>query len=550
MARLKRIQIEGYRSINEPIVVGFPPNQPVVLIGENNTGKTNITRAIDLLFGEFHPKYKSLEDHDHYGRNPKRLIDIQADVSGFQGKLGRSGEFSCIGFHFSCIEGEKNDFVAIQDDEGENKYVSNDLRSELTSIVVNAERNLSYQLSYASKFTLLSKVTKAFHKKLCEDEDKVNRLKELFSQIKDTFLEVPEFSDFRDNMSSIAGEVIANMASGLELDFTAYDPSNYFKALGINPTEDGNARNFDELGTGQQQILALSFAQAYSRSFLGDLILIIDEPEAHLHPLAQKWLARTMFQMAKDGLQIVLTTHNAHFINLEFLEGIKLIRKAENETQVISKRKSDLYQHCIATNADENKTREDTIIPFYANHSTSRILNGFFANKIVLVEGPTEELTLPVYLEKVGLDTLKEGIEVINVAGKGNLAKWWRLFTLYEIPTFVCFDNDSRKDGNGNKRKDALKAIGIPEEEIDELLTEEHWNINDNFCVFGEDFEATMRASFDEYEAIETDAKERLGDSKHIVAREVAHELEVNDDVGWEWFKSLAESIENLHSVS
>ncbi|MFW6020280.1 MAG: ATP-dependent nuclease, partial [Bacteroidales bacterium] len=536
MARLKRIQIEGYRSINEPIVVDFPPNQPAILIGENNTGKTNITRAIDLLFGEFHPRYKSLEDHDHYGRNAKRLIDIQANVSGYQGRLGRSGEFNCVGFHFSCIEGEGNDFVAIQGDDEENNYVSNELRNELTSIVVNAESNLAYQLSYASKFTLLSKVTKAFHNKLSEDEEKVKRLKDLFSQIKDTFLEVPEFSDFRNNMSSIAGEVIANMAYGLELDFTAYDPSNYFKALGVNPTENGEARNFEELGTGQQQILALSFAQAYSRSFLGDLILIIDEPEAHLHHLAQKWLARTMFQMAKDGLQIVLTTHSAHFINLEFLEGVKLIRKVENETEVVSKTKSNLYDHCIATNADKIRTQRETIIPFYANHSTSRILNGFFANKIVLVEGPTEELALPIYLEKVSLDTLKEGIEVINVAGKGNLAKWWRLFTLYDIPTFVCFDNDSRKDGNGNKRKDALKAIEIPEGEIDELLTEEHWNINDNFCVFGEDFEATMRASFKEYEAIETEAKERLGDSKHIVAREVAHELEVNNDEGWEWF--------------
>ena len=438
--------------------------------------------------------------------------------------------------------------MAIQNDGEENKYVSNNLRNELTSIVVNTERSLSYQLSYASKFTLLSKVTKAFHKRLTEDKEKVDKLKDLFSQIKDTFLEIPEFSNFRNNMSSIAGEVIANMTYGLELDFTAYDPSNYFKALGVNPAENGESRNFEELGTGQQQILALSFAQAYSRSFLGDLILIIDEPEAHLHPLAQKWLARTMFQMAKDGLQIVLTTHSSHFIHLEFLEGIKLIRKSENGTEVISRTESDLYNHCIAKNADENRTQEDTIIPFYSNHSTSRILNGFFANKIVLVEGTTEELALPLYLEKVGLDTLKEGIEVINVSGKGNLAKWWRLFTLYEIPTFVCFDNDSQNDGNGNKRKDALKAIGIPEEEIESLLTEEHWNINDNFCVFGEDFEQTMRASFNAYETKETEVKERLGDSKHIVAREVAYELKINDDEGWEWFNTSAENIQGLNN--
>jgi len=69
MPKLNQIIIENYRSIKGPIVINFPENTPVVLIGENNTGKTNILRAIDLIFGEYHPKYKKLEDHDFYGRN-------------------------------------------------------------------------------------------------------------------------------------------------------------------------------------------------------------------------------------------------------------------------------------------------------------------------------------------------------------------------------------------------------------------------------------------------------------------------------------------------
>ncbi|MBK9344415.1 MAG: hypothetical protein IPN07_15605 [Dehalococcoidia bacterium] len=44
-------------------------------------------------------------------------------------------------------------------------------------------------------------------------------------------------------------------------------------------------RSLDELGSGQEQLLALAFANAYARSFKdsGGLILLIDEPEAHLH---------------------------------------------------------------------------------------------------------------------------------------------------------------------------------------------------------------------------------------------------------------------------
>jgi putative ATP-dependent endonuclease of OLD family len=71
MPRLRQITIEGYRSISEQVVINFPENQPTVLIGENNSGKSNIIRAIELMFGEFHPKYKKLDDYDHFDRDPQ-----------------------------------------------------------------------------------------------------------------------------------------------------------------------------------------------------------------------------------------------------------------------------------------------------------------------------------------------------------------------------------------------------------------------------------------------------------------------------------------------
>ena len=39
-----------------------------------------------------------------------------------------------------------------------------------------------------------------------------------------------------------------------------------------------------------------------------------------------------MFGMAKDGLQLVITTHSPHFINVDFLEGLYLIRKNKEGT--------------------------------------------------------------------------------------------------------------------------------------------------------------------------------------------------------------------------
>ena len=549
MARILSLTIENFRSISEQIVIRFPENQPVVLIGENNSGKSNIIKTIDILFGELWPGSRGTDDHDHWDRNTANKICIEATITSTTHKVGYNPPESIVGFKYeSTSNKEIPTYCGIKENGGDFKYLSKEIRGELSSIVVDPERNLSYQLSYASKWTLLSKVTRAFHNKLISDEEKVKKLKELFDNIKDTFLSVPEFKSFSDNMSMIAGKVISNMTYGLQLDFSAYDPSNYFKTLRVQPSQEGQARSFDELGTGQQQILALAFAHAYSKSFFGgDILLVIEEPEAHLHPLAQKWLAKTINQMARDGLQVIITTHSPHFINLEFIEGLYLVRKDTHSTYVCSKNAKELYEHCIKTGANSYKTKEESVVPFYSNHSTSHILNGFFAKKVILVEGLTEELSLPIYFEAVGLDITQEGIEIIGVQGKGNLAKWWRLFTLYRIPTYMCFDNDSKHDDKSIHRTDSLKAIGIKDEEVEGFLTAADWNISNNVCVFGVDFERTMRESFPDYHTIENAKMLELGTaSKHIVARETAKLLSRDTCRGWEMIVLLKEKIINL----
>lgn len=554
MPRLSQITIEGFRSINDQLVINFPANKPLILIGENNAGKSNVIRAIELMFGEFHPKYKKLEDYDHFNRDKNNQIIIETKVNGLTGSLSYNfrERTNCSGFIFRSNKGKENDFVGIQSIDGsENQYVKGELREELLCVVVNSEQNLNFQLSYSSKYTLLSKVTKAFHDKLTEDKNRVNKLKELFEIIKSTFMEVDEFNLFNTNMSKIADSFISNMTHALAFDFSAYDPSNYFKTLRVHPTENGETRAFEELGTGQQQILALSFAQAYAKSFLGQgLIFILDEPEAHLHPLAQKWLAKKMFQMAEDGLQIIITTHSPYFIDLNYLEGINLIRKNSDTTYATNVNPQTLSEFCIETGSNKHKTKEETIIPFYVNNSTSHILSGFFANKIILVEGSTEELALPIYFERLGFDPTEFGVEILGVGGKGNLAKWWRLFTLYQIPTFVCFDNDGKSDdSNGAKRKDALRAIGIKDEEIENTISSEDWSLTERFCVFGNDFEITMRNSFDDYEEEEKTVIEQIGSSsKNLIARETSKRINLDtDSLGKEKLFELIEVIKELN---
>ena len=50
--KIARVRIENYRSIKQ---LDFSPNNYCALIGENNAGKSNILKAINLVLGETWP---------------------------------------------------------------------------------------------------------------------------------------------------------------------------------------------------------------------------------------------------------------------------------------------------------------------------------------------------------------------------------------------------------------------------------------------------------------------------------------------------------------
>jgi hypothetical protein len=56
-----------------------------------------------------------------------------------------------------------------------------------------------------------------------------------------------------------------------------------------------------------------------------------------------------------------------------------------------------------------------------------------------------------------------------------------------------------------------IVTIGIPDEQVEPLLKSTDWNISDNFCVFGVDFERAIRESFPEYAEIKKEKRSELG---------------------------------------
>lgn len=557
VTRVRRIRIRNYRSVKGPVDVTVPADRPLVLVGENNAGKSNIVRAVELVLGEPWPGNHQPEDHEYFGRDSDGdPIEIRIEVDGVT-HAGRSSidDVNEFVWRYPPDEDIERTLYMVFSNGLSSGYVSNDTREQCLCLTVGADRRLWYELSYRSKWTLLAKLMRQFHKSLTEQAGTVAELQERFEQVKAIFLSVVPFATFASELDRQVEALAGSLAYGLSIDFSAYDPSNFFHALRVFPSEADEIRTFEELGTGQEQILAIAFAHAYANAFHGTdrtLLLVIEEPEAHLHPLAQKWVGQHLRRLASsEGVQVIVTTHSPSFISMLDLDGIALTQKADDGGTVIrqltSAQLADFCQGAGATQATP-----DTVLPFYEVAATDEIRAGFFARKIILVEGSTEAEALPIYLTRAGLDVVREGIAVIPVLGVGNLAKWVRFFDAYRIPTYVVFDNDATDDADENRRADLFAALQLPNERRVELLQALTLAVQRRAAAFGANFESTLAGLFGrEYERLTVEAAQTYGlsreGSKPLVGRFVAEHIDPDrESPAWAAIAELVDAVQTL----
>lgn len=494
--RVTHITIDNYRSI-EHVEIAFPLGKPLILFGPNNAGKSNIISAINRILGERFAPYVEMADSDFYMRDKQRYPEsiITCEFDSTYHTSSRGEPFNKISVSYNK-DSSANSYV---NDSGNKLFIKNEERKAIQSFLVDADRSISYQLSYSSRYTLLSKFSHAVHEALTGDQK--DQLNHAFNEIKDVFQAVPEYADFAEDFVSSVSDSVQGFVHKLEVDFSAYDPNNYANAMRVFAKEGDETRSFDEFGTGEQQVLLMAFAKAYMKAFGSEsIVLILEEPEAHLHPLAQAWLKEYIYDLCESGLQIVLSTHSPDFIDAGNLEGlVRVYKETDGVTQTVQLTKSQLVDQCVDMGVPKEKVNEIGISDFYKAKLTIGMMKGFFAKTILLVEGRTEKLALPKYFEHAGFSLPAHGIEIVDCGGKSNIPSLYRLFESYDLNCYCLFDGDESDCTN----TELESLLGIPSLTLGTV----QFFAEANYAYFSKDYETTIRAEISNYSTFEDEAR-------------------------------------------
>ena len=183
--------------------------------------------------------------------------------------------------------------------------------------------------------------------------------------------------------------------------------------------------DINSLSAGQKSIMHLIF-EAYGRDDVNGGLIIIDEPEIHLHYQFQFEYLKILEKLAEEQrIQYVIVTHSEGFISNKTIEHVKRFSLDEGRNSVVC--------------APDIREDQKKLIEILNNTWAARVL---FLDRVLLVEGQDDEYFFRAAIKKLQPD-LSRNITVYGVRGKDSISSFKSFFESFGLKVYVIKDLDA-----------------------------------------------------------------------------------------------------------
>jgi len=491
---IEYIRISGFRGINK---LEVPLALNTVLIGPNNSGKTSLLKALQLSIGDYS---RYITDEDYYiDSNGKSVTEIIIDIKIVpldENKRIANAFSDQWTEHFStAIQGDTKQFVALRTSTKRSilkgheterfilttwmeheKWAKNEIikmrpatkrYESIPFISAEAQRDIHYELKDKNSFIgkILNNV------KYTEKE--TQHLEKSISDInKNAVDRSAELTNLKTHLSHL-NESIGGSGHA-ELTPLPKKIRDLAKNFSIQYGNDSTTFSMEYHGMGTRSWATLLTAKALINSQAANYaseskphfpILAIEEPEAHLHPNAQKTLYT---QLCDSHGQTFISTHSPYLAAMAKLENIRCLRMGKGGVT------EHHFKYAI-------KPEERNILARDVLYKRSEIL---FSNAVLLCEGITEEQLLPSMYKILKRKFLHENGGACVSVGGPNYGPFIKIANSFGIPCQILSDNET-------SYSTALKSSIVNlEKEINKKFSEKELNIA--YLSNGNDLEAEL----------------------------------------------------------
>ncbi len=427
--RLTYFTVSNYRSITNAYKIDM--HDITILIGKNNEGKSNLIKALNLAMDILqnvpimklkkvpHQLYSWREDFPIELQDKKKLkhkdtdlrLDFRLDdteITEFHERVG------------SIINGELSVFIKIKEDEsisitvpkkGKNATALTGKLNIIASFIMQ-HIFMQYIPAIRSESDAYDVIGRLVDEELRQTGDE--RYKEAQKYIAE--YQQAQLASLSQRIKVPLAEFMPSVKS-VKLHLSDSISPRYLKRRVLSvEIDDGVMTNLSQKGDGVKSLTTMAIL---SQTDAKNRIVIIDEPEAHLHPEAVHYLKKVLFKLAKDN-QLVISTHDPIFVNRLSIASNIIVEKGEAKPA----QRIDQIRRLLGVRTADNL---------------------MYSDYVVIVEGPSDKNVMEKFLRRdPALAELLNNsfLTVRSIGGVNNLRS-----EIYNLERYMCsyiavLDND------------------------------------------------------------------------------------------------------------